>query len=302
MLIIGAGLSGLLAAQYFRSHNPTISEKQECLPNNHKALLRFRSDAVSTLTGIKFKKVKVSKAIKYKGELLTKSNLMLNNMYSQKVTGSVRGRSISNLEDCERYIAPEDFISKVSNGIKISYATDMTGELDQLRCPIISTMPVHTLAKALEYNALPELKSMPIWTISFELLNDTDVYQTIYYPNGDSLYRVSITGSKVIAEMRKESMESIHAQFNALLHTINVDFGIECLEEDTSGVKLSYQQYGKLIECDTGAVKEFLGWATKNYGIYSLGRWGTHRQLLMDDVVADLKVIDTMIETNGYKR
>ena len=58
MIIYGAGMGGLLTANMLRRYNPTIKEAQPSLPNNHDALLRFRSDKVAIATGIPFKKVK----------------------------------------------------------------------------------------------------------------------------------------------------------------------------------------------------------------------------------------------------
>ena len=63
MIIVGAGLAGLLAARCMKHMSPIICEKQSELPNNHSALLRFRSDVVSEMTGIPFKKVSVQKAV-----------------------------------------------------------------------------------------------------------------------------------------------------------------------------------------------------------------------------------------------
>ena len=58
MIIAGAGLAGLIAGNIFRNYSPRIIERQESLPNNHKAILRFRDHSVSEATGIEFKKVK----------------------------------------------------------------------------------------------------------------------------------------------------------------------------------------------------------------------------------------------------
>lgn len=300
MIIIGAGMSGQLAAHYFRHLEPIILEKQDSLPNNHKALLRFRSGVVSDLTGIPFKKVTVQKLISFEGATITKPNLYLNNLYSHKVTGSIRSRSLGNLDDCERYIAPDDFISKLSVGLNIKFGQSIL-DFDEhlIGEPIISTMPVFSLAKSLGYKDLPTLKSREIWIVSFDLLADVDVYQTIYYPSvRHPFYRISITGKKLIAEFNdfdeKWDQQNILSE---LLQLLKADFGIVSA---MSNVNVSHQKYGKLIECKTDAVKSFLGWATRKYNIYSLGRWGTHRQLLMDDVVKDIKKIDKMIKNNGY--
>ncbi|MCP4321364.1 MAG: hypothetical protein GY787_05860 [Alteromonadales bacterium] len=299
MRIIGAGMSGLLAAHYFRHLCPVVLEKQKSLPNNHQALLRFRTSAVSDLTGIPFKKVKVQKMAILDGAEYQKPNLLISNLYSRKVSGQTNARSIGNLDDCERYIAPGDFINKLSKGIDIKYNTfvDFVNNPSNLT---ISTMPVAALANALGYKDLPELKTKEIWTVKFDLWNNVDVYQTIYYPSHMlPLYRLSITGKTVIAEFCESPDElSDEKIITELSKFIESHFGIPCHE--AIEIKRSYQKFGKLIECDTEEVKKFIGWATREHNVYSLGRWGCHRQLLMDDVVKDIKQVDKLIRSNGY--
>lgn len=314
MTIIGAGMSGMLAAQYFRHRNPVILEKQTSLPNNHKALLRFRSDSVSKLTGIPFKKVHVTKMLNYKGKHYNESNIFFNNLYSQKVSGKVSGRSVTDLAPCSRYIAPENFIEQLSYGLNIEFGVDSEKFLaDKMETGsddiVISTMPVNTLADILGYSIETDLKTQKIWTVSFSLEEfiDCNVYQTVYYPNpGLSLYRMSITGNKVIAEFCDDPLNAWKTEkavlFN-VVHFLLIDFGI-----DVSGA-IDYidpdfydQKYGKLVPCEDNSVKDFMRWATNTYNVYSLGRWGTHRQLLMDDVVDDLQIIGRMIQSNNYDR
>lgn len=319
MKIIGAGMSGMLAGQFFRHLNPTILEKQETLPNNHTALLRFRSDVVSQLTGIPFKKVNVNKMINYKEDHFNNGDIFLNNLYSQKVTGSIRGRSLMNLKPGDRFIAPGDFIQQLSYGLNIEFdrdaRMDITKQITNSSEPMISTMPVYILADMLDYKLGTELKSMPIWTMTFDITDiDCDVYQTVYYPNPKiPLYRLSITGNKVIAEfcrdpLKEKKWDNRLMTVDNILHFLEIDFGIEdlfgkpTLSVDLDLFKFSRQHYGKLVSCSGNQVREFMGHATHEYNIYSLGRWGTHRQLLMDDVVDDLKIIGNMIRSNKYRR
>lgn len=316
MIILGAGMSGMLAGHYFRHMNPTIIEKQGSLPNNHKALLRFRSNDVAQLSGIPFKQVSVSKMINYKEQHITEPNLFLNNLYSQKTNGSLRSRSLMNLDQCERYVAPEDFIQKLSYGLDILFGKDagdaVGAQMIDKDPAMISTMPVHVLADMLDYDLGVELEAKKIWTLSFDLPEflDCDVYQTLYYPNPlMPLYRMSITGGKVIAEFcecPESKWGTIQLITKNILHFLSIDFGIDLIINDTviptfENLELKEQKYGKLVPCNGNEVREFLGWATHEHNIYSLGRWGTHRQLLMDDVVKDLGVISNMIRNNRYK-
>jgi hypothetical protein len=312
MIIIGSGMSGLLAAQYFRSHESvSVLEKQPALPNNHKALLRFRTDAVSTLTGIDFKKVKVSKGVIVDNAIRKETNLAINNQYSQKVLGCIRNRSIGSLDDCIRYIAPEDFIDRLSRGVKVEYnsnalqlitshkaAVDYGAELSEYE-PIISTMPVMALAKMLDYDLGIKLESKPIWTkkVKFNGL-DIDVYQTIYNPQSGDFYRASITGDTLIIEY-SEDPNDLLTDFDYYERVMHM-FGINIYNTSVQIVN-GHQKHGKLIECPINAVKKFISYASSKYGIYSLGRWGTHRQILMDDVVDDIKVIHSLIKNDNYK-
>ena len=77
-----------LTTNMFRKWSPVVYEKQDSLPNNHNALLRFRTNQVGIARAIPFKKVKVTKAIKYDKQIITEPNLFFSNMYSQKVTDS----------------------------------------------------------------------------------------------------------------------------------------------------------------------------------------------------------------------
>jgi hypothetical protein len=309
MNIIGAGMSGLLAGHFFRCEAPTIFEAQSELPNNHKALLRFRSSIVSELTSIQFKKVKVQKNIQNDGKIYKEAPINLVNKYSQKTNGGrVEPRSISSLEDCERYIAPENFVSQLSRGLDIKYNTKGAieyhiGQTEEFRRknPLISTIPVQALAEMLSYGVDFQLKYRSIITLTLTL-DDCDVYQTIYFPDSEPAYRASITGNKLIIEMMSEGAKWAYQNEDYAKKLLIESFGIATDKVVKDTFTVSSQKYGKLVEASDNRVRDFLGWATENYNIYSLGRWGTHRQLLMDDVVNDLKVIRNMINTNRYAR
>lgn len=297
MLIIGAGISGLLAGQYFRHLNPTIIEVQDSLPNNHSALLRFRSDAVSRLTGIPFRKVTVRKSIYLNGLTHDHPVISASNQYSMKVHGDLRSRSIDNLDTCERYIAPHDFIEKASRGLDISYGCEyspLMASVDDNH--VISTIPMESMCGALGIDEHPELKHKPIWTANAYLNRNSDIYQTIYYPEiSNPMYRMSITGRRVTAEFIRDSGNHLEHVNLAL----EKEFGIS---ERVNVCKYKEVKYGKLIEYQGNFVKEMIKTLTDDYGIYSLGRWATHRQILSDDVVNDIHVIDRMIRSENYKR
>lgn len=298
MIIYGAGLAGLLAGNMMRSFNPMIKEAQKSLPNNHGALLRFRSDKVETATAVPFKKVRVKKAIKHDGKIITTPNLMLSNMYSQKVTGSVLDRSINNLGDVDRYIAPWHLINEMAKNCSIEYERKLDRRsLEEMHDwephrPIISTLPMPILMKIVGWDEVPEFPKQKIWTQKVKIMDpDCQVCQTIYYP--DPLikhYRVSLIGDTLISEFteKPDTNIGVHA-----MDVLSEDFGIRSYKIDD--MKESEQEYGKIMPIDDRIRKEFIFQMTNKYNIYSVGRFATWRQLLLDDVVDDLKVVEQFI-------
>lgn len=296
MIIIGAGLAGLLAGNMLRRHKPIIYEAQASLPNNHAALLRFRTSKVGDACGITFKKVKVSKAINYDGNLTNYNSIALQNMYSHKVTGEYHPRSIGSLEDCERYIAPENFIEQAAANLNIVYDKEcaLPNELGMAKrnFPIISTIPMNLIMNIIGWKEKPEFKYLPIWSITAEVPGICNLHQTIYYPGKDIWYRASITGNKLIVECIKDPVDESELTAEQIANMILFDFGIDEVITET---KIKYQKYGKLLPIDDNLRKRFMLHLTQNYGIYSLGRFATWRQILMDDCVNDVNVIENMI-------
>jgi hypothetical protein len=83
---------------------------------------------------------------------------------------------------------------------------------------------------------------------------------------------------------------------------LKCEFGIESVKF-TDFLKVKKQQYGKLLPIDDSVRKNFILYLTDKYGIYSLGRFSTWRQLLLDDIALDCKQIERMIDyRDSYKR
>jgi len=174
MKILGAGMAGLIAANLLHRYNLLVLEKADNLPKNHAAVLRFRTDEISKATQIPFKKVHVSKSIYYDRKHYNESNLFFANMYSIKVTGRILTRSIINLNDCERYISPPDFIQQLSKGVEICFGVEIGNDLFNHRYPdkIISTLPMPLMMDMCGTSlAKRNFTSNPIWVASCTIDN-----------------------------------------------------------------------------------------------------------------------------------
>jgi hypothetical protein len=307
MIILGAGLAGLLAANYFQYQSPVVLEKQKSIPNNHHALLRFREPAIAEFTRIPFEKVRVDKAINYQGELYSECNIKMANMYSKKVNGVYNSRSIWNLETVDRYISPSNLIRMLSSKANIQLDASATKEtiltaLDSCQ-PVISTLPMNVMAEILGIKISQDFKYKEIITVNASLKEPCNVYQTVYYPNPTlGMYRMSITGQKVIAEfiwddMKAHPRHGVSSPEEYIQHFLENDFGII---SDLENFKVKTTKYGKITPIDDLVRKKFIKELTDQYGVYSLGRYATWRNLLLDDVFEDLKVVESIINGHGY--
>jgi hypothetical protein len=294
--IIGAGLSGLIAGAMIPGS--TIYEKQPTLPNNHGALLRFRSNKIGEALGIPFKKVRVTKAIWLYGAEVQPTP-RVQNMYSGKVVGNYLPRSIGDIAPVDRYIAPYNFIDLLAKRCDINYGYDAFVEQRSGWGPIISTIPMPiTMAKmglAVPGGNLTFLHQ-PIWSKEY-LCNHIDLYQTIYFPGSGPIYRASFTGEKLLLEFNADP--KIHG---IDLYDVQQAFGIEDLMELANPMPEKEQHYGKLVPIEDYKRKTIMRNLTQDQNIYSLGRYATWRNILLDDVFDDVFKIRSLIEMDDYAR
>lgn len=307
MRIAGAGMAGLIAASVLRRHGPTIHEAAPSLPNNHEALLRFRTEDVSSATGIPFEKVSVQKAIFDDGKILTQGNLRLSNMYSQKVTDKVIGRSIDNLAPSIRYIAPDDFTTQLAVGARVIYNDaldmDLINESVKDGQPIISTIPMPVLMKIVGWDPIPEFQFQAIHTLTCLLESpEVRVYQTLYNPDpNDNWYRASLTGGRLIIEGLEDYSQYPEHEQRSEIYDILGHFGIH--HSTSTELRTKSQKFGKIVPINNKDRMNFIQTMTDRYNIYSLGRFATWKQLLLDDLVKDVKTIESfMSDKSRYMR
>lgn len=302
--IIGAGLGGLTAAIQFPLAQVFESNGADSV--QHRAVLRFRSDKLSRLTGIPFRRVIVRKSI-FKDNQHYQPNVHLANLYSRKTNGGYLDRSIWNIDPVERFIAPEDIQQQMAEmvGNRISWNTPiMPDELG--REPMISTMPMPIMMKMLHRDGSAPFDAADFRYASIQVdrfrIAGADIYQTIYYPSHDTaVYRASMTGSLLIIESMRDwdTKTAAGSPHEAPADMVLRSFGL--LNSDITKVELGHvQRFGKISPVDDVARRQFIYDSTINHQVYALGRFATWRNILLDDVVDDVAVIKRLISHGHY--
>ncbi len=302
--IIGAGMAGLLAANMLRRYSPIVYERQAGLPDNHHALLRFPSPAVSLATGIPFQRVLAHKGIWDGEKVVNAPTIPLVNSYSRNaLRGAIENRSIWRMQPVEeRWLAPKDFIHQLSIGCEIEY--EITDALDGCQgsrlLAFISTIPLPILLKMRAFAALRDgmngvsMDSLPIYVQTADLDISPDVCQTIYNAGPDfSWYRATVQNSQAIIEST-----NIGSFLTDILdHIFSIGSGRVQRPPHSHT-----QQFGKIRCSNDDARRALIFQLTQDFNIYSLGRFATWRQILLDDVIQDIRRIETMIHSSPYHR
>lgn len=293
MIIIGAGLAGAIAKGFFSSYSPQVFEARKEPGSLHKAILRFRDPSIGYLLGIPLDKIVVAKRIYFRGKFVDE-NPMLSNMYSKKVSQGIYHRSIEADDDVERFVAKKDFGILTANYgkmlIKVEpnkcFFKDGT-QVDYDVC--ISTIPLPVMAKAANLDVSnTEIKSYTIYVARLPIVTKCDVYQTIYFPDSNNfVYRATLEPDVLI-------IESIGAEFPIG----EIDEVLEVFGLDTNDVgqpSIFAQEMGKIVEMDDTIRKNLILELTEKFGVYSLGRYATWRNITSDVLLNDLEVISKML-------
>jgi len=163
--------------------------------------------------------------------------------------------------------------------------------------PVISTIPITTMLQQCE---MPLEKRHPGGSFIHKSIRverwrvpDCHVYQTIYFPDPNTpLYRASITGDMLIAECVEDWNEA--GRSTAIMHIAEA-FGLD--PEELNPLVSAQQPYGKLVELDEITRKNALFRLTSERNVYSLGRFATWRNVMLDDVVNDIAVIKRLMKS-----
>jgi NAD(P)-binding Rossmann-like domain len=301
--IVGAGMAGLICAVMAaqRGHKVTVLENQVSLPNNHHAVLRFKTNAVANAVNIPFKQVNMLRDI-FRSQGAVVDALA----YSYKIGGQYRSdRSIGAAGSGVRYIAPPDFVQQlhdraVALGVNFmfNYRFDLGGLIaDGAK---IITMPQNIIAEMVNDLLPVEQRNLQYvgkagWSVT-ATLKDCSAYVTCYLPHHTPFYRMSITGDQFCAEAAGTNTPQYFGEkdFYELISGILPKF-------DCSDIEMHRSKYAKILPINERARKDFISFVTNKFNAYLLGRFSTWRAgMLLDDLPNDVELILGWIENGVY--
>ena len=307
--IVGAGLAGLIAANVLDAKVGSIIEAQTKLPDNHSAVLRFRSPAIGEALGVDF--VGRNVIITY----LPHENPLADAMnYGRKVVNmEATDRSFARVAvaGCiteRRWYAPPGLPFALSRACvgrtrwNTPFTRDIIGETEG---PIISTIPMPTLMWILDWGEPPDFKVWPQTNMIVRLKERTGAYGTVYDPDPSRpIFRASIADDTITLERKyigswDDKKANRHSY--AVRHMRRY-FGKEFADriEIAEPPEIRSQKMAKIAPIDEYVRRRFMLWATEAHNIYSLGRYAVWRPgLLLDDVLTDVRAIEKMIRSGG---
>jgi len=310
MVIIGAGLAGIAAKNYFSAGNPiTIDSRAESEGWSHKALMRIRDPALGNLIKCPLRKINAYKFIYYQNKIYDTYQPNLSNMYSLKVSEGISERSIDKLGWEERYLIEGDLDEK---GIQFNKKVISIKDRE-IFCldgssykydKAISTIPLPVLAKACNINVKDidfKSKSFSITVRIIPLKVDCAVNQTAYFPgNNWGIYRATLQEDKIIIE---ELGDNYGIEINTYaLEMIAKSFGITQSILNLEKTEIYVQENGKISPINNEYRKFLILELTEYFGIYSLGRYATWRNITSEDIIPDLNKISQLMEMGEYER
>jgi hypothetical protein len=298
MIVAGAGMAGLLAAGMLRNDCSAVLETQQSLPNNHSAVLRFRSTAVGDALNIRFKEVQAIKAVQ------PWMNPVADAMaYSIKTNGTATVRSVltADAKPVKRYIAPEDMVERMANRVQAPICFGLGADFLRAEEPVISTIPMPALMSALDWpGQRPEFRSVVGCNYGARL-QGVNAYCSVYVPDPMHVAsRVSLTGDQLIVECYGPQADDLDMPLEDVLvegmRLLGLGLSRGAIQEPWQ----KGQQYAKILPIDEGIRREFIMWASREHNVHSLGRFATWRPgLLLDDLVNDVRVIQSLADNKG---
>lgn len=306
-IIIGAGIAGNVAFGAFQSYSPQVFEarpEKTAGLSQHKAVMRIRDPKIGYLLGCNLTKIQVHKMVFFDGQLHSQPSIIFNNLYSLKLYNHLDFKSINELGFVDRYLIREDIscpgirynhkLISVKKG-ELTFEVVGKGEkrIEYDFCISTIPMPVILNSAGISLNKI-KFTSNPISVTLLELYTDSYVHQTVYFPEKKfNAYRVTLERSVIIIEGTKEPKEQEIREI------------LRCFGLGLNDIKISrphHQKVGKMIPIQDDFRRLHIMNLSRNFNIFSLGRFAIWKPIRVDHLVHDLEKIKRLTSISHINR
>ena len=324
IIILGAGLAGSVAYGALSDYDPVIYEakpKADSGLNNHHAVMRIRDLDVAKYLGCDAKPIRIRKQV-YEGanNIYDVCSIRSNNHYSQKLYGELGVRSIMSLGWDDRYLinfSPSNNAVygqkvnrvRVDNSERMPRSIGFDGSKKGKRYEwCISTLPMPVMLRlcGIPIPAGIEFKTEPIAVSLTRLSIESDIHQTIYFPDPDNdVYRITIEGKRVIVESIGLSEEDLCTDrhldlIENIKMLLDMAFGLTPKHYGKWSAKI--MPNGKMLSIDEDFRKYAITKLTEDYNILSFGRHAIWKPIRADHLVQDVERIKKIIHSSESAR
>jgi hypothetical protein len=292
IVILGAGLSGCLAAEMFKAHDVTMVAPPSSSVGlqNHKAVMRIKDPTMAMILGVVAKKILVSKGIRSKGEFVPYASIRDSNLYSLKLYGYIGNKSILDTKTVERHLMVGEIVPRCkvipSSILRIKKGSILLKGQKVLEYDFcISTLPMFVNCKLTGLSKLNQLfNTAEITILNWPLgIPTSNTYQTIYYPDLETpLYRATLQDGTIISEIIGGTY-----WHDKIRKELEASFGILLASEPEAFT----QKNGKMHSIDETARKKIIYSLTDKFNLFSLGRYSIWKQIRADDLLSDVNTI-----------
>lgn len=312
-LIIGAGVSGLIAGMEFtkRGEDYMIIEKQSEFP---KARLHYLHGDLREYFPFKMRPVDVVTNIYWKDQFYSTPTIEMMNKFSCSTVNKVVQNSMKFIDGgIHQGWVPENGIENISenllnfNKVHPELGVSVTGidwkehivymGKDHLYYDtIINTMPLPSLLKSCNLYPTIEFKTEPLHMTEIELSDDyyEDLYQIVYIPEAiNGVTRFSVLGKRIVAERGCPAVVEVVKTGER-----NLDFMLDKFFPNAKGQFKGFKEetnwYGRYVPIKESDRSEIIH-KLSEFGIHCLGRYAEWTYKRADHIAIDaVKLIESL--------
>lgn len=304
--IIGAGLTGLVAAKILEDRQPLIIERNAAIYDPNRRM-RFRTPVLAQFARQPLESVLIEKG--YEKWLNPVADGM---SYSRKCYGiSINTADLLVSTGMhQRYVSAPDLVTALATSAKIEFNTEYDFKSKQKEELVISTLPMPVLMEKLDYESSLDFRTYRTVRVRAKVKN-FDAYLSLLLPSPRTIAsRVILMGNELEIEIPRPELDE--AGVNAWFASWGDADWMNCARRAMESIGDNQPEFieppvaeidshPKFLAVSHDERMKFMTWARNEHNIASVGKFAQWwPAVTMEDVVIQLNTIREQI-ANGAR-